>query len=65
MKWSVDLAVAVALTVLVWAGFYVTFPSRPLSATETVFVLVVLYVLTKLGHLAWQRWGPAAKAGPK
>lgn len=68
MKWSLDLAIAVALTVVVWAGFYFTFPNEPFSATETVFILVVLYGLTKLGHLAWNRWGaarPPGKSAPK
>lgn len=59
MKWSLDLAIAVALTVLVWAGFYFTFPNEPLSAMETTFILALLYGLTKLGHWAWNRWGVA------
>ncbi len=62
VKWSVDLGIAVALTVLVWTGFYLTFPSEALTLTETVFVLVVLYGLTKLVRLAWKRWGPASKS---
>jgi hypothetical protein len=61
VKWSLDLAIAVALTVVVWTVLYQTFPSEPLSAMETVFVLAVLYGLTKLGRLAWKRWGPAVK----
>jgi hypothetical protein len=63
VKWSLDLGIAVGLTVLVWTGFYVTFPSDPFSAMETVFVLVVLFGLTKLVHWAWKRWGPSARSG--
>jgi hypothetical protein len=63
VKWSLDLAIAVALTVVVWAGFYFAFPNEPFSAMETVFILVVLYVLTKLGHWAWNRWGAALLSG--
>ena len=65
MKWSLDLTIAVVLTVLIWTGFYFAFPSEPFSALETVFVLAVIYGLVKLAHLAWNRWGPAAKAGGK
>ena len=65
MKWSLDIAIAVVLTVLIWTGFYVTFPSEPLGATETVFVLAVIYGLVKLARLIWKRLGPALKAGPK
>ncbi len=52
MKWSLDLGVSVALTVIVWSGFYFTFPNEPLGAAETVFVLVVFYALVKLVRLA-------------
>ena len=65
MKWSLDLVIAVALTVLVWASFYFTFPSEPLSAMETVFVLAVIVGVTKLVRLGWQRWRRKAKAGPR
>lgn len=61
MRWSVDLGIAVVLTVLVWTGLHQTFPSEPLTATETVFVLAVLYGVTRLLRLAWKRWGPAVK----
>ncbi len=65
VKWSVDLGIAVALTVLVWTGFYLTFPSEALTLTETVFVLAVFFGLTKLVRLAWKRWGSSLKADPK
>ena len=65
MKWSLDLGIALALTVLMWTGFYLTFPSEPLSVAETIVVLTVIYGLVKLLRLAWKRWGPAMKAGPK
>ena len=57
MKWSLDLAVAAGLAVAVWSGFYVLFPSDPLTAGETLFVVVVLYGLTKAAFWAWRRWG--------
>ena len=63
MKWSLDLGIAVGLTVVVWSVFYFTFPSEPFSAMETVFVLVVLFGLTKLGHWAWNRWGATLRPG--
>ncbi len=63
MKWSLDLGIAVVLTVLIWTGFYFIFPSEPLTAIETVFVLAVTYGLVKLLRLAWKRWGSAIKAG--
>ncbi|WP_340117478.1 hypothetical protein [Pelagibius sp. 7325] len=63
MKWSQDLGIAVALTVVVWSAFYFTFPSEPFSAMETIFVLVVLFGLTKFGHWAWNRWGAALMPG--
>ena len=69
MKWSLDLGIAVALTVLVWVAFHATFPSEPLSAMETAFVLAVLYGAVKLARWAWRRWGAdlltAVKAGRK
>lgn len=65
MKWSLDIVIAVVLTVLVWTGLYLTFPSEPLTAMETVFVLAVLYGLAKLARLTWKRWGPSLKAGTK
>ena len=65
MKWSLDLGIAVALTVLVWAAFYATFPSEPFSAMETVFVLVVLYGAVKLTRWAWQRWGATLRSAVK
>lgn len=65
MKWSLDLGIAVALTVLVWAAFYFTFPSEPFSAMETVFVLVVLYGVVKLTRWAWQRWGAMLRSAVK
>ena len=65
MKWSLDIVIAVVLTVLIWTGFYFTFPSEPLKAAETVFILAVIYGLVKILRLAWKRWGPALKAGPK
>ena len=65
MKWSLDIVIAVVLTVLVWTGFYAAFPSEPLSAMETVFVLAVIYGLVKLSRLIWKRWGPILKSGQK
>jgi hypothetical protein len=63
MKWSLDLGIAVGLTVLVWTAFYLAFPSEPFSAAETAFVLAVLYGLVKLCRWAWTRWGVKPKAG--
>lgn len=63
MKWSLSLAIAVILTVMVWTAFYLTFPSEPLSAMETVFVLAVFYGLTWLGRWAWRRGRPRRQAG--
>jgi len=65
VKWSLDLGIAVGLTVLVWTGFYLTFPSEPLTALETVFVLTVLFGITKLARWAWIRWGPALLAAAR
>lgn len=69
MKWSLDLGIAVALTVIVWTAFYFTFPSEPFAALETAFLLAVLFGLVKLARWVWRRWGAALtmalKAGRK
>ncbi|WP_282606321.1 hypothetical protein [Pelagibius sp. Alg239-R121] len=65
MKWSIDLAVAVALTVFVWTAFYLTFPNEPLGAGETVFVLAVFYGLVKLVVLARKHLGSNQKVDSK
>lgn len=62
VKWSLDLGIAVALTVLVWAALYFTFPDAPLGVAETVFILAVFYGLIKLIHLARKHLGSSTKA---
>lgn len=61
MKWSLELGIAVGLTVVVWAAFYFAFPGAPFSVAETAFVLVVFYGLVKLARWTWSRW--SAKPG--
>lgn len=63
MKWSLDLAVAVGLTVAVWFGFYLAFPSEPFGAGETAFVLAVCYALVKAARWLWSRRGGQPKVG--
>ena len=69
MKWSLDIGIAAGLTVLVWFAFYLTFPSDPLGAAETAFVLAVFYALVKLCRWAWARRsirpGAGTEAGRK
>ena len=65
MKWSLDLGIAAALTVLVWAAFYFTFPDAPLGVAETVFVLAVFYGLIKLVHLARKHLASSKEADGK
>ena len=62
MKWSLDLGISVALTVVVWSAFYFIFPSEPLGGAETVFVLAVFYGLLKLVRLAKKHLGSSEKA---
>ena len=57
MKWSLDLGIAVALTVIVWSALYFTFPNEPLGLAETVFILAVFYGLVKLAQLAKKHLG--------
>lgn len=61
MKWSLDLGIAVALTVIVWAALYFTFPNEPLGLTETVFILAVFYGLLKLFQMAKKHFGSSEK----
>jgi hypothetical protein len=63
MTWSLELGIAVALTVVVWSAFTLVFPSDPLGAGETVFVLAVFYGMVKLLRWAWGRWSLRPKAG--
>lgn len=65
MKWSLDLGISVALTVIVWSAFYFTFPNEPLGAAETVFVLAVFFGLVKLYRLAKKYLGSSEKADSK
>lgn len=65
MKWSLDLAIAVALTVIVWSALYFAFPNDPLELAETVFVLAVFYGLVKLVQMAKKRLQSSEKADEK
>ncbi len=47
MKWTIELAIAVAVTAAVWALFHALFPGAPLDLPETVLVLAVVYALVK------------------
>lgn len=47
MKWTIELAIAVAVTAAIWALFRNVFPTHPLDAADTVLVLAVVYGLVK------------------
>lgn len=47
MKWTIELAIAVAVTAGIWVLFRNVFPTHPLDAADTVLVLAVVYGLVK------------------